>query len=138
MKKIRCIIAALLIAILVLVNLNSISVYANGIRPNRVSCHAKKSSGNYSLRRNGHAHKYVEVHNDFNLKVKAGHSIKNSELYWDIKNPDIATYECDNKGGRKIEVYAMKTGTTKITCRCTNKNAAPKSITYTIHVVHDD
>ena len=220
MRITRCTIPALLIAALILMNLNSISVYADGGRPDQVSClnssmqvqqghkfeikasvsphyadddyvrweiisgkkcvsfedsdrsgddidmiakkpgtakvrcyisgrnrktsgdtvtiHVKKSSGDYSLRRDGSAHKYEEVHDDFDLEVKAGHSIKNSELTWHIKNTDIVTYNHDQKGGREIEFYAKKTGTTKITCTCTNKNATPKSITYTVHVVYDD
>ncbi len=103
-----------------------------------ITIHVKKSTGDYSLRRDGSAEKYEEVHDDFDLEVKAEHSIKNSELVWDIKNTDIVTYNHDQKGGREIEFYAKKTGTTKITCTCTNKNATPKSITYTIHVVYDD
>lgn len=103
-----------------------------------ITIHVKKSAGGYSLRRDGSARKYEEVHDEFDLEVKAGHSIKDSELHWDIKDKNIVGYNYDIKNGREVEFYAKKTGTTKITCTCTNKKASPKSITYTVHVVYDD
>lgn len=103
-----------------------------------ITIHVKKSSGDYSLRQDGSTQKYEEVHDDFDLEVKAGHSIKNSQLTWHIADTSVVTYNHSIKTGREVEFYAKKTGTTKITCTCTNKNATTKKITYTVHVVYDD
>lgn len=98
----------------------------------------QKRKADYSLNRVGGEVKYEEVYDDFDLEVKKGHSIKDSELTWSIEDTDIADFETNRKTGTEVEFRAKKIGTTKITCTCTNKNAKTKKITYTVKVVHDD
>lgn len=98
----------------------------------------KKRPADYSLKKVGSSKKIEEVYDDFDLEVKKGHSIKNSELKWTIKDKSIVGFESRRRTGREVEFVAKKTGTTKITCTCTNKKAKTKKITYTVKVVADD
>lgn len=100
----------------------------------------KKRKANYSLSRVGKATRTVEVGDDFELKVKHGHSIKEKQLKWKIANKKIVGFDDDDRKGNEVEFEARRVGTTKITCTCTNKNAKVKKITFTIKVVedHDD
>lgn len=95
----------------------------------------KKKSANYSLSRVGKATKVIELGDDFELKVKKGSSIKNSQLKWSISKSSIVGFDDRTKTGKEVEFKAKKLGTTKITCTCTNKKAKTKKITYTIKVV---
>ena len=97
-----------------------------------------KSKNDYSLKRADAPVKYEEVWDDFDLEVKAGRSIKNSELKWEIKDSRILSFATGIKTGREVEFYAKKTGTTKVTCSYTNGKGEKKTVTYTVNVVADD
>ena len=98
----------------------------------------KKRKADYSLKKVGSSTKYEEVYDDFDLEVKKGHSIKNSQLKWSIEDTSIVGFNSRRTTGDDVEFRAKKTGTTKITCTCTNNKAKTKQITYTIQVVPDD
>ncbi len=95
------------------------------------------SKSDYSLRRADAPIKYEDVWDDFDLEVKAGHSIKNSELKWEIKDPSILSFATGIRTGREVEFYATKIGRTKVTCSYTNSNGVRKSVTFTVNVVAD-
>lgn len=103
-----------------------------------ITVYVKKKVADYSLKRDGSSTKYEELHDDFELEVKKGDSIKNSQLKWSIQDTSIVGFNQRSKTGKEVEFIAKKTGTTTVTCTCTNKRAKPKKITYTIHVVLDD
>lgn len=103
-----------------------------------ITVYVKKKVADYSLRHDGNSVKYEELHDDFELEVKKGDSVKNSQLKWSIDDTGIVGFNQRSTTGRKVEFIARKTGTTTVTCTCTNKHAKPKKITYTIHVVLDD
>ena len=97
-----------------------------------------KAKGDYSLKRADAPAKYEEIGDDFDLEVRAGHSIKNSSLKWEIKDQRIVTFASGIQTGREVEFYAKRTGTTKITCSYTNSKGAKKTVTYTVNVVAED
>lgn len=97
----------------------------------------KKRKADYSLKKVGSSTKYEEVYDDFDLEVKKGHSIKNSQLQWSIEDTSIADFNGRNTGD-EVEFIAKKIGITRITCTCTNSKAKTKKITYTVKIVHDD
>ena len=96
-----------------------------------------KSKSDYSLKRGDAPVKYEDVWDDFDLEVKAGRSIKNSELKWEIKDPSILSFATGIKTGREVEFYAKKIGKTTVTCSYTNSKGEKKSVTYTVKVVAD-
>lgn len=96
----------------------------------------KGGSKNYYLAETGSLTKHEEVRDDFDLEVRKGSKIKNSQLKWSIADTSIVDFVYGNTG-KHVEFYAKKVGTTKITCKCTNANAKPKKITYTVKVTYD-
>ena len=84
-----------------------------------------KKKSDYSLAKVGESVKYVEAWDDFDLEVKKGSSIKNSQLKWEISDTDV-------------EFYAEKTGTVRVTCTCTSGKAKGKKVVYTVNVIADD
>jgi len=91
----------------------------------------------YSLKKVGKSVKYEEVNDDFDLEVRKGHSIKESELKWKISNSGIVNFAEMKKTGHEVEFYAKKYGTTKVTCSYTNSKGDKKSVVYTVKVVDD-
>lgn len=96
-----------------------------------------KSNGSYDISRVGDSTKTVEIGDDFDLEIKKGSSIKDSQLKWTIDDTGVVQFDDNNRLGREVEFRAGKIGTTNITCTCTNKKAKTKKITYTIKVVPD-
>lgn len=97
-----------------------------------------KKKSDYSLKQVGKSVKYEEVHDDFDLEVKKGHSIKSSQLKWEISDTSILTFAEKKRTGTEVEFYAKKTGTAKVTCICTGGKAKGKKVVYTVKVVVDD
>ena len=97
-----------------------------------------RAKSDYSLKRADAPVKYEEVWDDFDLEVKAGRSIKNSDLKWEISDSSILSFATRIKTGREVEFYAKKIGTTKVTCSYTNGKGEKKTVTYTVNVVADD
>ena len=89
----------------------------------------------YSLKKVGKSVKYEDVNDDFELEVRKGHSIKESELKWKISNSGIVNF-AENRVG-EVEFYAKRCGTTKVTCSYTNSKGDKKSVVYTVKVVDD-
>ena len=51
-----------------------------------------KKKSDYSLAKVGESVKYVEAWDDFDLEVKKGSSIKNSQLKWEISDASIVSF----------------------------------------------
>jgi len=79
----------------------------------------------------GSSSKSVNVGNEFELEVKKGSSVKDSNLWWSIGNTGIVKFDDDDRSDEEIELRAVKAGTTKVTCL--NKLTGGK-IVYTVTV----
>lgn len=79
----------------------------------------------------GRLNRTIEKGDDFELKVKKYHGLKDKQLKWSIEDTDIVTFDERKHTGDDMEFRARKTGTTTITC--TNKKTKQK-ITFTIKV----
>ena len=75
---------------------------------------------------------------DFDLEVKKGSSIKNSQLKWEISDTSIVSFAERKTTGTDVEFYAEKTGTVRVTCTCTSGKAKGKKVVYTVNVIADD
>lgn len=97
-----------------------------------------KKKSDYSLAKVGESVKYVEAWDDFDLEVKKGSSIKNSQLKWEISDTSIVSFAERKTTGTDVEFYAEKTGTVRVTCTCTSGKAKGKKVVYTVNVIADD
>lgn len=98
----------------------------------------KKRASDYSFSRDGQSTVYEEAYDDFDLEVRKGHSIKNSELKWKIIGKDVLSFATRRKTGTSVDFIAKKPGKAKVVCTCTNKKAKRKSVTFTVIVEEDD
>ena len=97
-----------------------------------------KKKSDYSLAKVGESVKYVEAWDDFDLEVKKGSSIKNSQLKWEISDTSIVSFAERKITGTDVEFYAEKTGTVQVTCTCISGKAKGKKVVYTVNVIADD
>lgn len=97
----------------------------------------KKRKPNYMFSKVGSSTKVIEVGDDFELKVKKGHSVRDSQLKWKIDNSSIVRFDDDDRTDAEVEFKALRTGTTKVHCYSTNGKTKNKKITYVIKVIHD-
>ena len=97
-----------------------------------------KKKSDYSLAKVGESVKYVEAWDDFDLEVKKGSSIKNSQLKWEISDTSIVSFAERKTTGTDVEFYAEKTGTVRVTFTGTSGKAKVKKVVYTVNVIADD
>ena len=67
-----------------------------------------KKKSDYSLAKVGESVKYVEAWDDFDLEVKKGSSIKNSQLKWEISDTSIVSFAERKTTGTDVEFYAER------------------------------
>ena len=75
--------------------------------------------------------KTVRTGNEFELEVKKGSKVKDSNLWWSIGNTSIVKFDDSDRSDDEIELRAVKAGKTKVYCK--NKLTGGK-IVYTITV----
>lgn len=76
----------------------------------------------------------IEVDDDLDLKVKTTGSVKSKNLKWTIKNKKLLRFEDGDRYGKKVELEALKTGKTTVTCKNLKTN---KKVKYTIIITPD-
>lgn len=76
----------------------------------------------------------VEVDDDLELKVKKSGSLKNKDLKWTIKNKKLLRFEDGDRYGKEVELEALKTGKTTVTCKNLKTN---KKVKYTVIIIPD-
>lgn len=84
-----------------------------------------KKKSDYSLAKVGESVKYVEAWDDFDLEVKKGSSIKNSQLKWEISDTSIVSF-AERKTSRKrcqLSFMLEKDRNVRVTCTCTSGKA---------------
>ena len=92
---------------------------------------ADAAVGYNKIGRVGTAAKTVRIGNEFELEVKKGSKVKDSNLKWYINNTKIVKFDDDDRTDEEIELRAVKAGTTKVYCK---NNLTGGRITYTITV----
>lgn len=68
---------------------------------------------------------------EFELEVRKGTRVKDSDLYWEIKNDNIVRFEDSDRSDDEIELKALMTGETKVYC---HNNLTGAKVIYTIKV----
>lgn len=79
----------------------------------------------------GNTTKSVNAGKSFELEVRKGSKVKDSNLWWSVGNSSIVKITDKDKSDEEIDLKAVKAGTTKVTCK--NKLTGGK-IVYTIKV----
>jgi len=92
---------------------------------------ADAAVGAKKIGRVGAASKTVRIGNEFDLEVKKGSKVKDSNLKWYINNTSIVKFDDDDRTDEEIELRAVKAGKTKVYCK---NNLTGGRITYTITV----
>lgn len=91
----------------------------------------KEKNQSIYISRVGEASRTVSPGAEFELKVKKGDALKNSQIKWTIGNTNIVAFDDDDRYGNDIELKAKKAGTTKVTA---NNLKTGGKIVYTITV----
>lgn len=76
----------------------------------------------------------IEVDDDLELKVKKSGSLKNKDLKWTIKNKKLLRFEDGDYYGKEVELEALRTGQTTVTCKNLKTN---KKVKYTVIIIPD-
>lgn len=113
--------------VLVYITVAAIALAGIGLMPAK----ADAALGYNKIGQVGKASKTVNVGNEFELEVKKGSKVKDSNLWWSIGNTSIVKFDDDDRSDEEIELRAVKAGKTKVYCK--NKLTGGK-IVYTITV----
>lgn len=92
---------------------------------------ASAALGYNKIAKVGSSTRTVNAGKYFELEVKKGSSVKDSNLYWYVGNSGIVKVVDDDRSDEEIELKAVKAGTTKVYCK--NKLTGGKII-YTVTV----
>lgn len=92
---------------------------------------ASAALGYNKIAKVGNSTRTVNAGKYFELEVKKGSSVKDSNLYWSVGNSGVVKVVDDDRSDEEIDLKAVKAGTTKVYCK--NKLTGGKII-YTVTV----
>jgi len=78
---------------------------------------ASAALGHNKIARVGNSARTVNAGAEFELEVRTGSSVKDSNLYWSVSNSNIVRVADDDRSDDEIELRAVKAGKAKVYCK---------------------
>lgn len=93
---------------------------------------SKNSVSKNSITRVGKKTRTVGLYDDFELKVRRAPGIRERDLTWTIKTPELVRFDDDDRYDDEMEFQPLATGTAKITCK---HEKTGKTVTFKVKIV---
>lgn len=92
---------------------------------------ASAALGAKNIARVGDSARTVNAGTEFELEVRTGSSVRDSNLYWSVGNSGIVKVVDDDRSDDEIELRAVKAGKTKVYCK---NHLTGGKVTFTVTV----